>query len=270
MKLERRGFLKLAGAAGLALLAGCKAGSSSGPTLTPQPSLYPIKTSAATEGPTRTIQPRPVATEQPFITETPKTGGIRLAFPPHFISEDEIPSDYQRELTQEEIIRLYDSEGNVVDFGYYGQWRPYEQEGQGHPNYYLTHLFVSGFSRGVFQDLRNGHFWVVLEIPLDSGRQIMLANVPNQTDNFTNLRAVPDSRNIEESRRALHSWADVAAALGKPQAIGNQLIWGFQIEPENDMAGRFAESIRMGIAIDLNFDQIVGTSFAWIDESLFG
>jgi len=262
--------LKMAGAAGLALLTGCKAGGSSGPSLTPRPSLYPTDTSTATEGPTRTIQPRPAATEQPFITEAPETEGVLLAFPPRFISEEEIPPDYQRELTQEEIIRLFDSEGNVVDFGYYGEWRPYEEEGLSHPNYNLTHLFVSGYSRGVFQDLRNGHFWVVLEIPLNNGRQIMLANVPNQTDNFTNLRAIPDSRNIDESRRALHSWAELAVALGRPEAIGNQFIWGFQIEPENDMAGRFAESIRMGRAIDLNFDQIVGTSFAWIDENLFG
>ena len=262
--------MKLVSAAGLALLTGCRAGRSAYPSPTPWPSLHPTNTSTATEGPTRTIQPRPMATEQPFITETPETGGVQLAFPPHFISEDEIPSDYERELMEEEIVRLYDSEGNVVDFGYYGEWRPYEEEGPDHANYNLTHLFVSGFSRGVFQDSQNGHFWVVLEIPLSNGRQIMLANVPNQTDNFTNLRAIPDSRNIDESRRVMHSWAEVAAALGKPQAIGNQLIWGFQIDPENDVTRRFAQAMQLGRAIELNFDEIVGTSFAWIDESLFG
>ena len=266
MGSERRLALKAIGMIFLSLAASCKPFSFLVPTETPQP----------TQPPTNTLRPRPTGTASPtsgptqpdLATETLAAPAIGLAFDHRFISEGDIPPGYQEELRPEDIRRLYDSSGSPIEFGVYEEHGPNEEELSDNTIYQLRQVYVSAYPRGVFQDRVQGHYWVVMEIPYETQRQIFVIAIPNQTDTFQHVYLIPESRNIEERRRQPHSWIELAHAVSRPQAIGNQVIWGFRVDTDARREQEFVQALKERRTV--SSDIFLTTNSASLDGTLFG
>jgi hypothetical protein len=269
MGLERRGALQAIGMALLSLAASCKPLSFLVPTETSQPTELP-PTNTLESSPTGTASSRVSPTQPDLATETLTPAAVGLAFDHRFMTEAEIPPGYQNELRVEAIERLYDSSGSPIEFGIYQERGLNGEELSDDTIYQPRQVYLSAYPRGGFQDRRvqGRHYWVLMEIPYGAQRQVFTVAIPNQTDVYHNIYSIPQSRSIEEARRDPHTWIELAGALSRLEAIGNQAILGVRVNPEEVREQEFIQAIKEGRAV--TSDIFLTVNSAWLDGSLFG